>query len=58
MTENKKSRKPGYYWVKSHDMWVIFPFCEQGWVIKADVFYQDTDWQEINEERIIAPDEK
>jgi len=52
-------REPGYYWVKL-DMvgWLIFFYNNSGRWISSDQYnYQNSDFAEINENRIKAPDE-
>ena len=49
----------GYYWVKLRGNWYIFTYSGAGtWHDGSDNLYFNEDFEEINENRIKAPDEE
>ena len=55
----KDKRKPGYYWVKMTIAWEIAEWNNnKSWsVIGSEDDWEDSDFIEINEDRIKYPDE-
>jgi hypothetical protein len=52
-------REPGYYWVKCEDRWMIARWVLSWWWTEWDVKeWRDEDFEEINEVRILNPDEQ
>lgn len=54
-------RENGFYWVKSNGIWKIAEFIDKSWkMIVTDYIYTfyDFDFEEIDESRIINPNEQ
>lgn len=54
------SRQSGYYWVKEDGLWVVAWYSStlQAWQVAGSrSYWEDTAFDEINETRILAPDE-
>ena len=53
-------RETGYYWVKQYGDWTINFWSDglQGWPFDSTSGDDDTDFSEIREDRITAPDEE
>lgn len=55
-------RETGYYWVKYKDQWFVNYWSGMSWMEYTKkpmaMFFEDFDFTEINETRILNPDEK
>ena len=46
-------REPGYYWLRSKDKWSIGEWKRgEWWIISHDGWFEDSDFDEIDERRI------
>ena len=50
-------RETGYYWVKFKGEWLIFLYIKHMWFGISHAFYQDDSFDQIDERRILSPDE-
>lgn len=58
--QNKMKREPGYYWVRKASGWAIAKYTKfDDWDLPGlNKSFDDKDFDEINETRLIAPDEQ
>lgn len=47
-------RQPGYYWLRSKNKWSVGEWRkdETWWIISSDGWFEDSDFDEIDERRI------